>query len=42
MNLAKRDPEKTLAAHFADWREVAPPVQRVFIGRIAEVFGLGL
>ena len=39
MNLAKRDPEKTLAAHFADWREVAPLPQRAFIGRIAAVFG---
>jgi len=42
MNLGKRDPEKSLAAHFADWREVAPPAQREFIGRIAAVFGVRL
>ena len=41
MNLAKRDAEKTLAAHFADWSEVAPAAQRAFIGWIAAVFGVG-
>lgn len=41
MNLAKRDPEKTLAAHFTDWSEVAPPAQRAFIGKVAAVFAVG-
>lgn len=40
MNLAKRDAEKTLAAHFTDWCEVAPAAQRAFIGRLAAVFGV--
>ena len=40
MNLAKHEPEKSLAAHFADWREVAPAAQRAFIGRLAAAFGV--
>jgi len=41
MNLAKRDPEKTLATHFTDWSAVAPPAQRTFIGKLAAVFDAG-
>ena len=39
-NLAKNDPQRTLAAQFAIWRGNAPPAQRPFIGEIAGVFGV--
>ena len=35
-----RDPEKTLARHFADWSAAAPAEQRAFIGKLAAVFGI--
>ncbi len=34
-----RDPQKTLARHFADWADAAPAEQRTFIGKVAAVFG---
>ena len=40
MNLTNRDPDRTLAAHFADWTAVAPAAQRGFIAKLAAVFGL--
>ena len=39
-NLAKSDPEKTLAAQFRDWNVNAPPLHRKFIGELAAIFGL--
>ena len=40
-NLGKnRDPEKTLACHFADWSAAAPAEQREFIAKLAAVFGI--
>lgn len=41
-NLGKRDPEKTLAAHFSDWHFAVPPAQRSFIGELASVFEIKL
>jgi hypothetical protein len=39
-NLTRRDPEKTLAAHFADWSAIAALPQRAFIAKLAAVFGI--
>jgi hypothetical protein len=37
-NLGPRDPEKSLAAHFADWSAIAPLAQKEFIQQLAAVF----
>ena len=35
-----RDPQKTLASHFADWAAASPEAQREFIKKVAGVFGV--
>lgn len=42
MNLARREPEKTLAAHFADWTAVAPASHHAFLRKLAAIFGAGV
>ncbi len=40
MNLARRDPGKSLATHFADWIAVTPATHHAFVRDLSAVFGI--